>query len=158
MEKMVCLPFMVLLLYQLLTPCSLTAVESTLLQLSGAEDPEYLSFLLSLFFTQISQKLSYEQCKSLTETILGKLHTFWDSKQVSDLEILAAGLQPRSVFVYFLNWFYQVLHDLNGYESAELCIQTLIHLGETQPVGKYIELIGVFHYSLISNVAIKKTS
>ncbi|CDO57443.1 Hypothetical protein, no similarity [Geotrichum candidum] len=110
------------------------AVESTLLQLSGAEDPEYLSFLLSLFFTQISQKLSYEQCKSLTETILGKLHTFWDSTQVSDLEILAAGLQPRSVFVYFLNWFYQVLHDLNGYESAELCIQTLIHLGETQPV------------------------
>ena len=74
------------------SPLSLTAVESTLLQLSGAEDPEYLSFLLSLFFTQISQKLSYEQCKSLTETILGKLHTFWDSTQVSDLEILAAGL------------------------------------------------------------------
>jgi hypothetical protein len=113
-------------------------VESTLLQLSGAEDPEYLSFLLSLFFTQISQKLSYDQCKSLTETILGKLHSFWESTQVSDLGILAAGLQPRTVFVYFLNWFYQVLHDLNGYESAELCIQTLIHLGEPQPVGKHI--------------------
>lgn len=117
-------------------------MELTLSQLSNAEDPDYLSFLLSCFFTQTPQVVTYEQCRSLSETILGKMHLFWD--QASDLEVLSAGLQPRTIFLYFLNWFYQVLHELDGFKSAELCIKTLIHIGELQPVGKYIAIFQIY--------------
>lgn len=117
-------------------------MELALSQLSNAEDPDYLSFLLSLFFTQTPQVLTYEQCRSLSETILSKMHLFWG--QASDLEILATGLQPRSIFLYFLNWFYQVLHELDGYKSADLCVKVLIHIGELQPVGTYITIFQIY--------------